>query len=56
MRQNKPQVNDIIPIHIKGELRIATKIACPTEQMIAKETSTLVADSLDDILQMSVLL
>lgn len=47
----KRQIDNVVPSHTKIESRIAVQIACTTEHMLAKEIATLVANSLDDILQ-----
>lgn len=51
MPERKPQVDTVVPSHRENESMISMQVACTAEQMVAKEIPTLVAGSLNDILQ-----
>lgn len=50
MVESKWEVKNIFPTHTKIEFLVSAHIAFTTEELVAKEIPTLVADSLDDTL------
>lgn len=49
--ESKPQTDNVVPSHGEIETMIAAQVKRATKQIVAKEITTLVEESLDDILQ-----